>query len=92
MADGVLTQAEETLVQEFRDRLALDSAGIDRKAAEQFEHASTDRLMLDAHLRDLTHSLQQSHLHQDQQDTLLVRAWEAAVEGTLEDGLLTRDE
>ena len=46
----------------------------------------------DAHLRDLAHSLQQSHLHQNQQTELLVKAWEAAVEGTLEDGLLTRDE
>ena len=96
MADGILTQAEETLLREFRDRLAMGSAGIDRKAAEQLERASTDRLMLDArldaiavegadaHLRDLTHSLRQSRLHQDQQDALLVRAWEAAVEGVLE--------
>ena len=43
----------------------------------------------DAHLRDLTDSLRQSHLYRDQQAALLVRAWEAAVEGTLEDGLLT---
>ena len=83
MADGILTQAEETLL---RDRLAMDSAGIDRKAAEQLERASTDRLMLDArlaaiavegadaHLRDLTHSLQQSRLYRDQEAALLVRA------------------
>ena len=32
MADGILTQREETLLREFRDRLAMDSAGIDRKA------------------------------------------------------------
>ena len=78
----------------------MDSAGIDRKAAEQLERASTDRLMLDAiavegadaHLRDLTDSLRQSSLYQEQQDALLVQAWKAAVEGTLEDGLLTRDE
>ena len=50
MADGILTQAEETLLREFRDRLAMGSAGIDRKAAEQLERASTDRLMLDARL------------------------------------------
>ena len=50
MADGILTQAEETLLREFRDRLAMDSAGIDRKTAEQLERASTDRLMLDARL------------------------------------------
>ena len=104
MADGILTQAEETLLREFRDQLAMYPPGIDRKAAEQLERASTDRLMLDArldaiavegadaHLRDLTHSLQQFRFYPDQQTALLVRAWEAAVEGVLEDALLTRDE
>ena len=104
MADGILTQAEETLLREFRDRLALAEAGADRKAAEQLERAAADRLMLDArlaaiavegadaHLRDLTDALRQSSLYREQQDALLVRAWETAVEGTLEDGLLTLDE
>ena len=104
MADGILTQQEETLLREFRDRLALDSEGIDRKAAAEIERASTDRLTLDArlaaiavenpdaHLNELTASLRQSGLNQGQQTALLVRAWEAAVEGTLEDGLLTLDE
>ena len=99
MADGILTQQEETLLRQFRDRLALDSANIDRKAATQLERASTDRLMLDArlaaiavddpdaHLNGLTASLQQSGMARDQQTDLLVRAWEAAVE----DGLLTLD-
>ena len=50
MADNVLTQQEETLLRQFRDRLALDPANIDRKAAAQLEKASTDRLMLDARL------------------------------------------
>ena len=104
MADGILTQQEETPLRQFRDRLALDSAGIERKAAAELERASTDRLMLDArlatiavddpdaHLEELTASLRQSGLHHSQQTALLVRAWEAAVEGTLEDGLLTLDE
>ena len=104
MADGILTQQEETLLRQFRDRLALDSEGIDRKAAAQLDKASTDRLTLDArlaaiavenphaHLNELTASLRQSGLNQGQQTALLVRAWEAAVEGTLEDGLLTLDE
>ena len=34
MADRILTQQEETLLREFRDRFAMDSAGIDRKAPE----------------------------------------------------------
>ena len=54
MADSILTQAEETLLREFRDRLAMDSGGIDRKAVEQLERASTDRLMPDARLATLT--------------------------------------
>ena len=104
MADGILTQQEETLLRQFRDRIALDSESIDRKAAAELERASADRLMLDArlaaiatedpgaHLHELTDSLRQSGMTKGQQTALLVRAWEAAVEGTLEDGLLTRDE
>ena len=104
MADGILTQAEESRLREFRDRLALDSAGTDQKATAQLEIASTDRLTLDArlaavavddpdtHLSELTESLRQSSLNPGQQTALLVRAWEAAVEGSPEDGLLTLDE
>ena len=94
MADGIMTQGEETLLREFRDRLALDSKGIDRKAAKQLECASADRLTPDArlaalvvndpetHLDELTESLRQSGLNQGQQTALLVRAKEAAVIGT----------
>ena len=104
MADGILTQHEESRLREFRDRLALAASGADRKAAGELERAATDRLTLDArlaalavddpesHLNELADSLRQSDLGQDQQTALLVRAWEAAVEGTLEDGLLTLDE
>ncbi len=104
MADGIHTQAEETLAREFRNRLVLDSADIDRKAAEQLERASTDRLVLDArlaaiavfdggaHLDSLTETLRQSTLSHDDQTLLLVQAWEAAVEGALKNGLFTLDE
>ena len=104
LADGILTQAEETLLREFRDRLALAEAGADRKAAEQLERASTERLTLDArldaiatekpeaHLNELTESLRQSGLNHGQRTGVLIRALEAAVEGVLEDGLLTLDE
>ena len=104
MADGILTQAEESKLREFRDRLALDSAAADPKAAAQLSRAATDRLMLDArlaaiavddpqtHLRELAESLRQSTLNADEKTNLLTRAWEAAVESALEDGLLTLDE
>ena len=104
MADGILTQAEEAKLREFRDRLALDSAAADPKAAAQLSRAAKDRLMLDArlaaiavdnpriHLRELSESLRQSTLYADEKTNLLTRAWEAAVESALEDGLLTLDE
>ena len=40
------------------------------------------------HLNEITKSLRQSGLYREQQAALLVRAWEAAVEGTLENGTL----
>ena len=104
MADGITTQTEETRLREFRDRLALADSGADRKASQQLERASTDRLTLDArlaalavddpdtHLNELAQSLRQSGLNPSQETSLLIRAWEASVEGTLEDGLLTLDE
>ena len=104
MADGILTQAEEALLREFRDRLALANASANRKAIAALAKASRDRLTLDArlaalavhdadtHLNELSEALRRSHLYRDEQMNLLVQAWEAAVEGVLEDGLLTRDE
>ena len=53
MADGIMTQTEETRLREFRDRLALADSGADRKASQQLERASTDRLTLDARLAAL---------------------------------------
>jgi len=104
MADGIMTQAEESRLREFRDRLALEDSGADRKATEELEKAATDRITFDArlaavavenpehHLEELAQSLRRSSLNPSQQTALLIRAWEAAVEGTLEDGLLTMDE
>ncbi len=46
----------------------------------------------DGHLSDLDNTLQQAGLRQDEAKRLLARAWEAAVEGALEDGLLPLDE
>ena len=44
------------------------------------------------HMDGLANSLRDSGLPQGQQTAILVRAWEAAVEGALEDGLITMDE
>ena len=45
-----------------------------------------------AHLDGLADAFRQSNLSQGDQTWVLVRAWEAAVEGALEDGLFTLDE
>ena len=104
MADGIITQDEETRLREFRDHLALGSDTADPGTMDQLNMASRDRLMLDArlaaiatfdgrsHLESLTGTLRESNVSQDEQSMLLVRAWEAAVEGALEDGLFTLDE
>ena len=64
MADGILTQQEETLLRQFRDRLALDSANTDRKAAEKLERASTDRLVLDTCLAAIATENPDAHLNE----------------------------
>ena len=46
----------------------------------------------DGHLRDLQDALQEARLDFHQRRRILIRAWEAAVEGALEDGLLSLDE
>ena len=73
-------------------------------ATAQLDTASQDRLRLDArltaiavfygggHLDSLPEALRQSSLSQDEQTILLFQAWEAAVEGALEEGLFTLDE
>ena len=46
----------------------------------------------DGHLRGLDLSIRQAGLGQDEANRLLIQAWETAVQGTLEDGLLSLDE
>ena len=79
MADGSVTQAEESRLREFRDKLALDTSAADTSAAAQLERASTDRLVSAARLaaittqdpetrlNNLSESLKQSGLPQYQQ-------------------------
>ena len=50
MSDGIITQAEETKLREFRGRLALDFAAADSGAMTHLDRASQDRLILDARL------------------------------------------
>ena len=86
MADGIVSQAEETRLRKFRDRLALQSGEADKKVSFQLERASIDRLTLDArlaaiaiddpntHLTELAESLRNSGLLHGQQTSLPGRA------------------
>ena len=106
LADGILTQDEEARLRDFRDRFALDDQWdkTGQVAGKLLEQASRDRLMLDARLAalatvdgdshhdGLAGALAESELSPVEQRRLLAQAWEAAVEGSLEDGVLTLDE
>ena len=106
LADGILTQDEEARLRDFRDQFALDDQWdkTSQDIGEQLDRASRDRLMLDArlaalatadgdtHRNELAAMLEESELSAVEQQLLLAQAWEAAVDGTLEDGVLSLDE
>ena len=100
-ADGILTQDEEARLREFRDQFAV-AAPVDAKAA--LELGARDWVMLDARLtavsvdsgefelQELGSSVRQMRLTPSYERQLLAQAWEAAVEESLEDGVLSLDE
>ena len=104
LADGIITQEEENRLRDFRDRFALQQRRDIGNAAAQMERASRDRLVLDARLaalatvdgdtrlKELAATLKESALLPVEQRDVLAQAWEAAVEGSLEDGPLTLEE
>ena len=104
MSDGILTQQEETDLRDFRDRMAnRDLPGIVTGSAT-LDRASADRISTQAGraalatgdggaaLQELDNTLRRTSMSNTDRRQLLVRAWETAVEKTLEDGLLTLDE
>ena len=69
----------------------LDQAGADRVVMEA-RLAAISVQDGDGHLQDLALSIRQAGLGQGEANRLLIRAWETAVQGALEDGLLSLDE
>ena len=103
MADGIISQHEEIHLRLFRDQLALNPNTADTLAAAQLDQVTTDRLMLDArladlafddetHLADLSIALSEAGLTPAEGNDILAQEWEVAVQGILEDGLLSLDE
>lgn len=105
LADGILTRDEEARLRHFRDQLTIDAdSREDTEALHQIDRAARARLTTHArvaaldtsggsnHLESLASALADSGLSDTAQRELVVRGWEAAVEGTLEDGVLSLDE
>ena len=102
-ADGILTVQEEARLHEFRNMFAIGGGRTD-SALAALEKGARDRVMLVARLSALDTSETYSHLDELQASVkglglspgdakaLLIQAWEAAVEGSMEDGLLTQAE
>ena len=104
ISDGILTRDEEDGLRDFRDRMSVtdDPAAVD--ASEDLQRGAEDRLVLaarmaalsteegDKHLNAISDSLRESELTDGQARSMLVRAWETAVQGALEDGVISLDE
>ena len=104
MRDGIIARDEEERLRAFRNRLALENSAAGQGALAELDRAGADRVVMEArvaaisvrdgdgHLQDPALSIRQAGLGQGETNRLLIRAWETAVEGTLEDGLLSLDE
>ena len=105
LADGILTRDEEARLREFREQFAIetdDRAG--GETLEQIDRAAHARLMTHArlaaisatvgenHVSTLEDALADSSLSPHDRRSLLVQGWEAAVETSIEDGVLSLDE
>ena len=102
MSDGALTAEEETSLRTFRDRMAdhdlpsviTGSTTLDRASADRITGMARRAAL--AHgggtLQELENTLRRTSMSNTHRRQLLIRAWEEAVEGALEDGLISLDE
>ncbi len=102
LSDGILTQEEEARLRDFRDRFAVEDR--ENHGASVLGWAVRDRVMLEArlaavatsnpyeHLEAVSEALGSLGLSPAEESRLLIQAWEAAVEASLEDGVLSLDE
>ena len=103
LADGVLTQEEETRLRVYRDDMAAQG-GFDDAAESEMEQASRKRLVNQARLAalnvgdsgtahdEISRALDASGLSPEEQRAVLVDGWARAVSHALEDHLMSLDE
>ena len=103
MSDGILTQEEETNLRYFRDRMANQDLPSVITGSTTLDRASADRITAEARrvalghggggtLQELENTLRRTSMSNTHRRQLLVRAWETAVEGAIEDGVISLDE
>ena len=102
MQDGTLTADEETNLRTFRDRMADHDLPSVITGSTTLDRASADRITGLARsaaigqgggaLQELDNALRRTSMSNTHRRQLLIRAWEEAVEGALEDGLISLDE
>ena len=98
MSDSILTQEEETNLRHFRDRMANQDLPSVITGSTTLNRASADRITAEARsaalghdgggtLQELENTLRRARMSNTHRRQLLVRAWETAVEGAIEDGV-----
>ena len=104
ISDGILTRDEEDGLRDFRDRMSVIDDSVTEDASEDLQRGAEDKLVLaarmaalsieegDQHLHHINDSLRESGLTDGQARSMSVRAWETAVQGALEDGVISMDE
>ena len=104
LSDGTLTHEEEDSLRTFRERLvtgdlpaiAQGSATLDRatrtRISAQGRRAALSTGDGGAAVQELDNALRRAMMSTTNRRQLLIRAWEEAVEGAIEDGIVTLDE
>ena len=104
MSDGIITQEEETRLRHFRDQLVsgelpsitTGSATLNRattlRITTQARHAALSTRDGGAALQELDNTLRRTSMSSPDLRQILVRAWESAVEDTIEGTIITLDE
>ena len=97
--DGIVTKEEEDRLREFRDNLSIQDDQLNplRNAVKDRIEAEARKCALEVrggrgHLEEIDRHMDEAHLEGHQRRNLIISAWEQAVEGSLEDGLLSLDE
>ena len=104
LSDGILTHEEEDNLRTFRERLVTGDLPTIAQGSATLDRATRDRISAQgrraalstgdggAALQELDNALRRAMMSTANRRQLLIRAWEEAVEGAIEDGIVTFDE